>query len=538
MNPKILIILILLSALFLRIVYINSDSSSLYGDELTMVYDSYSLLKTPGFDQTGAFLPLTFSMGAGRPAGYVYGSIPFVSVFGLSALGVRMLSILSGLGIIFLLYFLGKKLFDSKIGIAASLIAAFSPWDISLSRGGFEAHFALFLILLGIYLFLIAKEKGLFYIYSALCFGLTLHTYPTYKILLPLFLPLLFWFQTTKNILAGGKKYASAGIIIFIILGVLSLSQTFIGGSEDRFLGINIFSQKQLKETIQQKINFEREITILPDSISKIFHNKMTEYGKVLIENYLQNFSSDFLFIHGDKNPRHNPSTIGEFYLVDGLLILIGLLSFWGRYKKTILFLILWTILSPIPTAFLGSPHALRSSFMLPPMLILSALGLIKVLNMKNKLIKIIVIIIFTIQFAFFVQKLYFLSPNEYSSFWSYPAKLGSKIAVENETNFKYIIFSDQIDNIEYAYPFYAKIDPRLVIDQNKKRTNLGKYQFKKLDNIYIGYIPDGEIENFIMSLNGSVLFIGIESQKKFLHNFETVEGKDKSVALILSKKI
>jgi len=63
----------------------------LYGDELTMVYDSYSLLKT-GKDQTGTHFPLTFKMGAGRPAGYVYFSIPFVAVFGPGAWGVRGLS--------------------------------------------------------------------------------------------------------------------------------------------------------------------------------------------------------------------------------------------------------------------------------------------------------------------------------------------------------------------------------------------------------------------------------------------------------------
>src|SRR3990167_1338915 len=121
-----ILIAILILGFFIRLYKINS--LPLYGDELTMVYDSYSVLKT-GMDQTGELLPLTFKMGAGRPAGYVYGSIPFVYLFGPSVWGVRGLSLASGMGIIILMYFLGKKLFDEKTGLFASFLASVSLWD-------------------------------------------------------------------------------------------------------------------------------------------------------------------------------------------------------------------------------------------------------------------------------------------------------------------------------------------------------------------------------------------------------------------------
>ncbi|MDP3733583.1 MAG: glycosyltransferase family 39 protein, partial [Candidatus Daviesbacteria bacterium] len=251
MKYKLILILILVLGFILRIVDTNNNQHSLYGDELTIALDANSVLHT-GKDQLGNLFPLTFSMGAGRPAGYVYGSIPFVALFGPNALGVRMVSILSGMGIIFLLYLLGKRFFSPKVGLCAAFIAAVSPWDIALSRGGFEAHFALFLTLLGVYFFIKAKEKGAFYIFSALSFGLTLHTYPTYKISLVLFLPLLLWYQGVRS-----KKYFFIGVILFFILGLIALSQTFIGGSEVRFSAINVFSQEKLKEEILQKINFE-----------------------------------------------------------------------------------------------------------------------------------------------------------------------------------------------------------------------------------------------------------------------------------------
>ena len=146
MKKNLLIILIMIVGFLFRISWIGGNS--LYGDELTLVYDAYSILKT-GHDSTGKFLPVTFEMRGGSPGGYVYGAIPFVAIFGPNELGIRSLSILSGIGIVILLYFLGSSLFSEKVGIWGALIAAISPWEISLSRGGYETHFALFLALLG-----------------------------------------------------------------------------------------------------------------------------------------------------------------------------------------------------------------------------------------------------------------------------------------------------------------------------------------------------------------------------------------------------
>lgn len=540
MSNTLILTLIILIGFFLRVININNNPPSLYGDELTIVYDAYSILKT-GQDQTGTSFPLTFSMGAGRPAGYVYGSIPFVALFGPTALGVRALSILSGIGIIILLYYIGRK-FWGKLGLAAAFIVAISPWDISLSRGGFEAHFALFLSLLGLVLFIFSDKKPWFLILSALSFGLTLHTYPTYKLTLPLFLILLIWYK------GGLKRFSKEiriqtilSIVILTVMGILAAIQTFTGGSETRFSNINVFSQKQAQEAIIQKINFERSISILPSSISQYFHNKGVEYGKVLIENYLQNFSLNFLVLHGDGNPRHNMATMGIVYFTEIILLLLGVVSLWQKGKRILALLIGWVLIGALGSTFLGSPHVLRSAFMLPPLTLLSANGLNYFISLSKNIfmttVTILLLCILIIQFTFFVYKLYFLAPNEYSNFWSYPAKLASEIALRNKENFNYIILSDKIDNIEFAYPVYAKVEPNKVIQQNRQKTALGIYEFKKFDKVHIGFIPDSEIEDFIGNLDGSVLFIGLIEQSKSLMDFETLDALDKSHALVLKKK-
>ncbi|MBI2599419.1 glycosyltransferase family 39 protein [Candidatus Daviesbacteria bacterium] len=530
------LIIILFLGLLLRVLFINSSPPALYGDELTITLDAYSLLKT-GQDQLGNFLPLTFPMGAGRPAGYVYGSVPFVAIFGPTAMGVRALSILAGLGIILLLYLTGRKLFSERLGMWAALMGAVSPWDLSLSRGGFEAHFALFLSFLGVYLFLKAREKPFLYLFSALSFGLTLHTYPTYKISLFLFLPLLIWFQGRKQVQSHAKRYLLGGVMILLFFGILSLSQIFVGGSETRFSDINILSQGILKNSIEQKINLERQISRLPNNLVKYFHNKPVEYSKVLIENYLQNFSVDFLFLHGDRNPRHNMGTMGGLYTIEIILLIMGILTLWQKSRKTILFLLLWIIIAPIPTAIVDWPHALRSSFMLPPLIIISASGFVTLLDQKNKLGIFLVASFFFIQFLFLIQKLYFLAPNEYSNFWSYPAKLAFKIAASEKANYDYIILSDRINDMEFAYPVYSKADPDEVIAQNKQRVNLMSYPVKKFDNIYIGSITEKELLNFISRLPGSVLYLGTKSEGENLSGYEVIKSLNKEASLVLKRK-
>lgn len=528
------LVAIILIGFLLRFIGISSNPPSLYGDELTMVYDSYSLLLA-GRDQTGQSFPLTFSMGAGRPAGYVYGSIPFVALMGPTALGVRMLSLLSGIGIIILLFHISRKLFSEKVGIAAALIAAFSPWDISISRGGFEAHFALLLALLGIYAFIKARDKPILYLLSGLSFGLTLHTYPTYKVTLPIFLILLCWFVGIKNILSKGKNLFLAGFIILLIFTAISVSQTFTQGSESRFFNINVFTTDAPR--IEEKINLERTLSTLPDPLPKVFHNKVIEYVKTVGENYMQNFSPDFLFIHGDRNPRHNMATIGGLYFVEAILIIVGLLAFWKIQRRLTLFLVLWLSVAPIPTAFIDTPHALRSSFMLPPLMLLSSLGLTTLLDKKNKLVLRTLGVIFIIQLIFFLQKLYFLSPNEYNRFWAYQAKLASELAAKNQSNFDFVFLSDRIDNIEFAYPVYSKINPNEVISQNMQRTDLEGRQFKKFNNVYVGYIPNEMDMSFIEKLEGTVLYITAPSQDAYPKGYDTIQGKEGLPQIIFFKK-
>jgi hypothetical protein len=357
------------------------------------------------------------------------------------------------MGIIVLMYFLGKKLFSEKIGLIASFIASVSLWDIYLARGGFEAHFALFLALFGIVTFLHKK-----YIPWAISWGLTIFTYPTFKLTLPLIFLILVWYGGVKSIIKN--KFFIGSVIILALFGGLAIRETLMGVSEQRFLNINIFSDTKIQQQIIQLNNSERTFSTLPSLVKPIFFNKPLEYSRTLLENYMDNLSIKFLYLRGDGNPRQNPGEWGMLYLVELPLLFVGIFNLWKKDGKILMLLIGWILITPLATMFIGNAHGLRSDLMLPPLILLTSYALV---NLPRKLIFVSIALII-IQFVFVIQRVYFLAPNKFADFWSAEAKTASLQAINNSDKTKTIVLSTKIDNMEYAYPVYAKIDPNLVI--------------------------------------------------------------------------
>lgn len=529
---------ILILCFILRIF--NLSKVSLYGDELTMVGDSYSLLHT-GMDQTGKSWPLTFSMGAGRPAGYIYASIPFVAIFGPTVWGIRVLSILSSLGIALMVFLIGKKLFGKKLGLLSALLVAVSPWDINLGRGGFESHFALFLVLSGIYLLLKVRENKINLFWTSLVWGLAINTYPTYKLILPIFLPVVIWY------LGGLKKFFSGkkSIFIFILTGLASLGiigitlmQTFSAGSEDRFKSINVFSSNRAK--VEQNVNFNRNVNSGSKFLAKVFYNKTLEYFKLLKDSYLKNFSLEYLVISGDGNPRHNMTTTGVIYVVELLTIGLGIKALIDdkKRRRDLFFLIAWLLIAPLATIFTLENHGLRTNFMLPPLIFFSALGIINLKSLKKRFLIWGVVVLWAVQFIPMMERLYFLAPNRFARFWSNLAKVVSIEAFEKKDSFDYVIVSTNIDNVEYAYPIYNFLDPEKIIANNKERTDLGGYKFKQFGNVFLGTISQEELVEFINGLSGKAIYIGPFIEAELFDKYQILYDKDQVPSGVIYQKL
>src|SRR3989344_8918545 len=104
MVSKIVLILIITIAIFLRFWDLNVLPPSLNWDEVSLGYNAYSLLKT-GQDEWGELMPLSFrAFGDYKLPGYIYLDVPFIYMFGLNEWGVRFLSALLGVGLTILIF--------------------------------------------------------------------------------------------------------------------------------------------------------------------------------------------------------------------------------------------------------------------------------------------------------------------------------------------------------------------------------------------------------------------------------------------------
>ena len=185
-----ILLLIIILGLFARLFRI--DIIRLTHDEMSIGYNAYSILKT-GKDEWGRFMPLDFeAFGDHKLPLYIYSSVPFIFLFGLTELAVKLPSILSGTILIILMYLLTYKLSNNKhLSLLSALLVAFSPVTIHLSRSALETNLALSLftggVLLTTYYLKNKKEKLNTAIFAGVLFGLTFYTYVAYRLLILLF---------------------------------------------------------------------------------------------------------------------------------------------------------------------------------------------------------------------------------------------------------------------------------------------------------------------------------------------------------------
>ena len=110
LNPKFLLVVILVVASFLRLYKLTIDPPSLFGDELDLGYQAYSILKT-GRDYSGNFMPIHFhSLAEWRTPLYLYSAVPTVAIWGITPLGVRLPAALFGILSILAFYLLIKEI--------------------------------------------------------------------------------------------------------------------------------------------------------------------------------------------------------------------------------------------------------------------------------------------------------------------------------------------------------------------------------------------------------------------------------------------
>lgn len=466
-NKKILFVLILFIAAFLRLWKLTAVPVSLFGDELDVGYHAYSILKT-GRDYYGNFVPLHFhSLAEWRTPLYLYSAVPTVAIFGISPLGVRLPAAFFGILGIIGIYVLVKELIRREdISLLSALLLAMSPWHIQYSRAGFEVTQLLVFLLFGLYYFFRSLKESKYLWVSVTLLTFTPWIYSTAKLFTPLLFIFLFLIWS-KDILKMVKTDLIKGVVVGLLIGLPIAYSTIFGGGTQRAGYTSVFTDPTIEPevgTARMADNLMRGDLVLgyqPNIWDKVFHNKFTFWSEAITKNYMQTFSFDFLFTNGDPNLRHSIKGVGQFYKVEVIALIIGLILFFASRvgKRIKIFVAFWVVIGALPAELTrdGGNHATRLFVILPPMILLMSYGLIEPLRKLNKPLRTIFLISYFLLlisgFVFYQHNYWIHNPWESERWWHAGFKEAISSIKEVDKDYERIIISNAG---EPAWIFFA----------------------------------------------------------------------------------
>ena len=475
-------LLIIVLAILLRTFRLDSIPPGLFGDEVDVGYQAYSLLET-GRDLTGRFMPFYLkSLSEYRTPLYIYSAVPFVAIFGLNEWGVRLPAVFWGIISIAGIFLVGRKLFGSKVGIIAMFLMSISPWHLQYSRASFEVTMLLSFLIFGTYFFLKGLEKNRYYFLSVVLLISSIYIYSTAVAFVPmlgLLMIILHWKQIIKTNIKTTLLIVLTAIILLVPVGMSYIT----GEAKERFSAISIFQDTVLLDKLnlarkgEEFYSIDGEIEKADPQKEIVFHNKLTVFTQVFITNYFKSLSPSFLFSEGDINFRQSIHEMGQEYYFEAILLILGMFALTKLDKRKAALIFVWLLLAPIPASLTnqGGFHATRLFIMLVPIALLGGLGTGWILdNWKHlsvKAVAAIVVVLFILNFIFYLHRYYIHYGPESWRWWHIGFKESMSYVNSVEDQYTTVGFNNTYEPALIRFLFWNKYDPELF--QNQYRQTL-----------------------------------------------------------------
>lgn len=460
-----LIIALVIGSL-LRLVMISSYPVGLNWDEISHGYNAYSILKT-GMDQWGERLPIiNFRAYGDYPTALnLYLTAPFIYLFGLSELSIRLPHAILGILTILSSYFLAWGIFRRRdlSGITAILVSI-TPWYFFTSRFVLQSNLSVFLMISSMAFFVNRKSHKYYFSISLILFTLTLFSYHTTRIFSPLFLIAL--------ILIYRRQIKHKLIYIFSILFILASAFIVLSpGATARGNVLFILDQGAIA-----KIEHQRNTSKMPPLLTKAVYNRpvyfFTEFGK----KYFSYFTPKFLFLEGGTQYQFSVPRQGLIFLIGMPFFYLGLISLLKGMKSSGEFKMLfaWLLLAPIPASLTNESYTvLRASAMLPVTEILISMGLLKFAGQfKNKYKILILLVFFAMELLYLGNylKIYFGDyATRYSWSWQYGYKDVAVFVKDSYDKYDYFVVTKKYGEPHEFLLFYLGYNPAgYLFDANK----------------------------------------------------------------------
>jgi 4-amino-4-deoxy-L-arabinose transferase-like glycosyltransferase len=502
MNKALFLVLVL--ATFLRFWQLAHVPPSTSNDEASIGYNAYSVLQT-GADEYGSF-PLISQRAYDdwRRSTYLLMVVPFVSLFGLQSLSIRLPSVILAILTVLSTYHIVLSLFRKhsplaeQTAIGSAFFLAISPWHIYISRIGHETNAYLSFFVFGLLFFLKGLHAWKKMLLSVGCFMVSMISYYAGQVIVPLTtIGLLVVYRAHIIALAATNRKFWFGALL-VALGLIPiLWAIFSPAAMIRFRATSTFDPSAHEREFRELVLKYNEAVANRNIVGVLFYNRRLFPIRVFVQGYLSHFHPTWLVSNSGKESFKIPHT-GLLYPFQLLLIAIGIVAFTlnneiRAQEKKLMFL--WLVLAALPASVATqAPHAMRAYVLAPVLAIFSSLGLVYVLSAANTL-RTVLMIFFIVLVLFSLRALYvnyfIVFPREQSQSFYYAISKAIPYAIAQESRYDTVVFSNQnhLYQSYMAFLYYSRYDPSLYQKQGGTISGgfaeshvIGKFQFRPID--------------------------------------------------------
>jgi len=357
---QILFWVVLLLGILLRACWVGEVPNGLNQDEASMGYDAWSILHY-GIDRNGTPLPVhMISWGCGQNALYAYLSMPFIALFGLTPLSIRLVSVILGSLTLPTVYFILKPFTSRRTALIGMGLLAIAPWHILLCRWGLEANILPALFSFAVLFLIKALKKPNYFILSSALFSLALYSYGPSYCVIPVFFCaafFVFWFKVKldlRRLLLGGASF----VLLALPIGLFLLTNFFNLGD----ISIGPFTAPAL--TGQARLH----TALSEGSLSGSF------------ENFINN-----VLLQRDWTAWNTLQPYGVYYLISFPFTVLGLIRLWRKRTPLTYILSGWLASSLLLFVLMNGTNINRVNIVFIPLILLAAVGLNDVMGRDRK---------------------------------------------------------------------------------------------------------------------------------------------------------
>lgn len=538
---RMILILIILLAAGLRLWNLWGVPPSISMDEASIGYNAYAVLHTGGDEYNTFPLISQRSYDDWRRSTYLLLDIPFVAVFGLQPLAVRLPAVILSVLTVWATYFLILALFkkESRFAIGMALLTTFllaiSPWHIYISRIGHESNACLSFLVFGVLFFLQGLRKS-WKLFVGLGFlTLSMISYYVGQILIPLLLVgLSIIFRKELLHIFFRDKRLVMPLVLCMLIFFLLLWLVFSPTSLVRFNGTSTFSPSAHEELYTQEVLLHNKAVAQHDFLGVTLHHRYLFPVKVWWSAYTIHFSPSWIFANPSNKDSFKAPYTGLLYLWQFPFVLLGLgIVLFTRILdwKSKSLMLLWFLLAPLPASIaVQVPHANRVYNSVVAWNIFAAFGIGYLLYRLKKIRLLtggvvgLLVIVGLVQFC---KNYFILFPQQQSSSFYYAFSKMMPYVLSHQSQYDHIIFSNR-DNMYQSYMgylWYSKFDPALyqrlggtISGGYDKVHVIQDYEFRPID-----WEKDHELTHTL--LVGNITDFPKEIQGKIFTNLDGKSG-------------